>query len=160
MTVILYPTKYIKRTVAELYAYIMKFLMRAREWFMEGWVKHAWHSVSRPVALRYTDLLEEIRVRSEVIERFALLGAYAEQREMHNKLEAERVQLRSIHTEMQHMKEIMLCMYHLIRGRQFSELNDVSISEPGFRGFPRHKPEAHRYTIIPVAPVSQPDTTP
>ncbi|KAK8016591.1 hypothetical protein PG993_014780 [Apiospora rasikravindrae] len=116
LTVILYPTSRLRRSVAELYAYIIKFLVRAREWFQEGWLKHVWHSVSRPVSLQYGDLLEEIKMRSDLVEKLALAGSQAEQRVMHRKMDSRNNTLAGMHAELQQMREMIISLTGMIQG--------------------------------------------
>jgi hypothetical protein len=88
LAVDIYPTRRMKLAVAELYAYIMKFLIRAQKWHQENPIKHAWHSISRPVEIRYNDLLAEIDVRSQLVYDLTIAASQAEQRVMHGKIEA------------------------------------------------------------------------
>jgi hypothetical protein len=104
---VLYPTKRMKCAVAELYAYILRFLIRARGWYGEGRLKHVWHSISRPPELRYSDLMEEIKERSEIVDQLAVSGARAEQREIHRKLDAETSQLSGLREQIRQMREAM-----------------------------------------------------
>ena len=57
----LYPVDAMKRAVSVLYAHILKFLLRAFDWYKEGKIVHAIHSIIKPVALRYDDLLQDLR---------------------------------------------------------------------------------------------------
>ncbi|KAK8849097.1 hypothetical protein PGQ11_015577 [Apiospora arundinis] len=116
LTLILYPTSRLRRSVAELYAYIIRFLIRAREWFQESWLKHAWHSVSRPTSLRYGDLLEEIKLRSDLVDKLALSGSQAEQRMMHLKLDSRNHTLEDMHSELREMREMILSLRNSTQG--------------------------------------------
>jgi hypothetical protein len=54
--------------VEELYAHIIRFLIRAYDWYREGTLRHIVHSITRPADLRYHDLLENIEAGSRNIE--------------------------------------------------------------------------------------------
>ena len=77
-----------KQAVSVLYAQIVKFLLRALEWYEEGKIAHAIHSITKPAALRYDDLLEEIRRGTRGIADLAITSSQAEQRDMHHELRA------------------------------------------------------------------------
>lgn len=73
-----------KAAVEELYALLLRFFIRARDWY-EGPLKHLVHSVTRPVELRYNDLLEQISCASGAIRDIARSGQLVETRTMHDK---------------------------------------------------------------------------
>ena len=77
-----------KQAVSVLYALIIKFLLRALEWYEEGKIAHAIHSITKPAALRYDDLLEDIGRATRRIADLAMTSSQAEQRDMHNELQA------------------------------------------------------------------------
>jgi len=79
-----------KQAVASLYAYIMKFLVRALEWYEEGKVAHAIHSITKPAALRYDDLIKEIQRATHNIAKSAVASSHAEQRDIHHEMRAMR----------------------------------------------------------------------
>ena len=85
---LLYPTRRMKQAVADLYAYILRFLIRAQGWFQESRISHALHSFTRPAELRYADIIEEIEACTRTVDSLASAGAQAEQRDMHLKLQA------------------------------------------------------------------------
>ena len=85
---LLYPTRRMKQAVADLYAYIIRFLIRAQGWYQENKLLHALHSFTRPAELRYADLIEEIEACARTVDSLASAGAQAEQRDMHLKLQA------------------------------------------------------------------------
>lgn len=98
-----------KRAIAELYAYVIKFLIRAHNWFQETKLQHAWHAISRPPEMRYADLIEEIEMRSKTIESLTIAGGQAEQRIMHRKLDAEGERVMTLETEIRHIKTLLIC---------------------------------------------------
>lgn len=80
---ILYPTERMKTAVTDLYAYILRFSIRALDWYNEGMFKHVLHAITRPVELRYSDLLQQISDASGTIYQLAAIGQQAELRDMH-----------------------------------------------------------------------------
>lgn len=100
-----------KRAIAELYAYIMKFLIRAKIWCQENKLKHAWHAFSRPPELRYGDLLRDIELRSKIVSDLSVSGNQAEQRVMHTKIDIENERIIALQNELSDVKAILLCKY-------------------------------------------------
>lgn len=125
LAVVMYPTASMKQAVAELYAYIIKFLIRAKNWHQENWVKHAWHSISRPVELRYSDLLSEIETRSQMVHELTIAGSQAEQRVMHQKIDevAQRGLVRE--SDMAQIKDMLSSKQF---SKQHSERNSLPVS--------------------------------
>lgn len=94
----LYPTKQMWHAVASLYAYIIKFLMRALDWYKESRLLHLVHSITRPAELRYNDLIEEISYSTRRVKDLASASSQAELRDMHtevNELKSHIVELKS-----------------------------------------------------------------
>jgi hypothetical protein len=83
LQLMLYPTTRMREAVAELYAIILRFLVRARDWYEEGRVVHLIHSITRPVELRYLDLIEQISNSSRIIRAITASGQLAEFRDWH-----------------------------------------------------------------------------
>ncbi|KAL9619292.1 MAG: hypothetical protein Q9160_006057 [Pyrenula sp. 1 TL-2023] len=69
--------------VAQLYANIVRFLIRSLDWYQHDKARHAWEALARPAELRYNDLIEEIEACAKEIENLASAGAQAEQRDIH-----------------------------------------------------------------------------
>ena len=82
----LYPTPMMKQTIALLYSYTIKFLVRASAWYETSTMSRAIQSFTRPVALRYADLIEDIRKTTSKVNDLSVAGSQAEQRDMHDKL--------------------------------------------------------------------------
>ncbi|GKT75274.1 hypothetical protein ColTof4_07697 [Colletotrichum tofieldiae] len=97
LATILYPTNRMREAVGTLYASLLRFFIRAREWCSEGSVRHLIHSITRPVELRYRDLLEDITAASREIDQLASSGARVEIREMNSKLNDVISKLDSFH---------------------------------------------------------------
>jgi hypothetical protein len=87
LAVNLYPTERMQTAVAELSAYILRFLVRAHDWYQEGPWKHVIHSITQPSELRYDDILELIARSSAVIQGLAMSGQQVEFRYMHGKVD-------------------------------------------------------------------------
>ena len=88
LTAHLYAGQNMKDAVIKLYAYIVKFFVRALDWYRERPLQHMLHSITRPAEVRYKDLIAEIKNCSRIIDRLARLGQQIEQRAMYRKLEA------------------------------------------------------------------------
>ncbi|KAJ3540138.1 hypothetical protein NM208_g5191 [Fusarium decemcellulare] len=86
LVTILYPTERIRRAVGNLYANLVRFFIRAHQWCNEGTWRHLLHSITRPVELRYRDLLDDIARDSREIDELATAGNRVEIREMNLKL--------------------------------------------------------------------------
>jgi hypothetical protein len=106
---VLYPTKMMKSAVAELYAYIIQFCIRAQDWYQEGKVFHVLHSITRPVELRYADLIEEIERCSRNVDGLAVAGSQAEQRDMHVELQQLIKRQQKSDETLLEMKQLIIC---------------------------------------------------
>jgi hypothetical protein len=82
----LYPTPMMKQSIALLYSYIIKFLLRASAWYETSTIFRTIQSFTRPAALRYDDLIEDIQKTTSKINHLSVAGSQAEQRDMHDKL--------------------------------------------------------------------------
>ena len=80
---VLYPTKQIKQGIAQLYAHLMEFLVKAMKWYREGALKHIVHSITQPVGIRYKEILESIEDCSRNVDKWVIASAQAEMRDMH-----------------------------------------------------------------------------
>jgi hypothetical protein len=83
LALIFYPIDRMRRAVSEIYAIIIKFLIRAKDWLEEGKLMRAVHAVTRPSELRYNDLLEEPDIATQSATSTAIAASQAEQRDMH-----------------------------------------------------------------------------
>ena len=88
LTAKLYASQDMKETVTKLYAHIIRFFLRAHDWYRERPIWHVVHSFTRPAELRYNDLIEKIKDCSRAIDRLAVLGQQIEQRAIHEKVDA------------------------------------------------------------------------
>ncbi|TVY54373.1 hypothetical protein LCER1_G006832 [Lachnellula cervina] len=79
----LYPIPGVRHLISNMYAHILRFLLRSLRWYQESKLSHLIHAITRPVELRFGDLVEEIRVLSSNMDNLALASGHAEQRDMH-----------------------------------------------------------------------------
>ncbi|KAI8631672.1 hypothetical protein F5Y19DRAFT_401907 [Xylariaceae sp. FL1651] len=93
LSLALYPTTLMKRLVSMLYAHIVRFLIRAWKYYEESNFMRAVHTITRPAALRYDDLLRLIRRDEEMVRRHATTSSQAEIRALHNSVLAVSSQI-------------------------------------------------------------------
>ncbi|KAK5998540.1 hypothetical protein PT974_00920 [Cladobotryum mycophilum] len=124
LSLVLYPTERMKRAVAQLYAYILRFLIRAHDWYDEHWAKHLWHSISRPVELRFTGLIGDIESLSTAVDNLAMHGSRAEMREMHQKIAQGNNELAALQMEVRETKELIISLKSFMSGA-FVNTNDL-----------------------------------
>ncbi|CAG8954559.1 hypothetical protein HYFRA_00004476 [Hymenoscyphus fraxineus] len=86
LSTILYPTLRMKRAVAQLYAHIINFLIRAKDWYEESKLRHMINAFARPAKLRYDDIIKEIESCTKEIDQLSTASARAEQRDIHLEL--------------------------------------------------------------------------
>lgn len=84
------------KSVSMLYAHIMRFLVRAWKFYHESKLMHAIHSVTRPAALRYDDLLKSIQRDAESIRGLAMMNSQEEVRSVHNEVRDLRERLETV----------------------------------------------------------------
>jgi hypothetical protein len=97
LATILYPTSRMKQAVAELYAHIIRFFIRAQDWYQQGKLRHAWDSFARPV-----DCTKEV-------DNLATAGARAEQRDIHLELSELTKKQKESETLLLEMRGFMIC---------------------------------------------------
>lgn len=93
LSLALYPTTAIKHSVSLLYAHILRFLVRALRYYEESRIMRVVHTVTRPSALRYDDLIKSIRHDMEKVRKLAAVSGQAEIRALHNSVIALSAQL-------------------------------------------------------------------
>ncbi|PVH76180.1 hypothetical protein DL98DRAFT_641965 [Cadophora sp. DSE1049] len=129
----LYPTERMQSAVAELNAYILRFLVRAHDWYQESPWKHLIHSITQPSELRYDDLLESIVRSTAVVHGLAVSGQQVEFRHMHDKIDEINVKVDSnfvkfnfkldeICTSMGSQYAAMVSTNHRLSDLQFSQI--------------------------------------
>jgi hypothetical protein len=131
---LLYPTDRMKAAIADLYAHILRFLIRARDWYEEGKLHHFIHSITRPAELRYNDLLEQISYSSRNIHELAGSGQQAELRDMHAKINETNAMVERISKTVALNSSALIDTNHRLSDLQFSQimasLLDIPIWEP------------------------------
>lgn len=105
LSMFLYPTELVKKAIAQLYAYIMKFIIHAVRWYKQGKLAHAWTAISKPWELDLSEHVENIGGQARQVEKLAQGAAQAELRDMHVKIwetqqEFQRMSL-SLQTDVQ-----------------------------------------------------------
>ncbi|KAI8955848.1 hypothetical protein F4801DRAFT_177344 [Xylaria longipes] len=107
LSLALYPTPVMKHLVSMLYAHIMRFLIRALKYYEESSLMRMVHSITRPAALRYDDLIRLIRRDEEIVRRHASTSSQAEIRAVHNSILAVSTQLQTEAGQAQAERQIM-----------------------------------------------------
>lgn len=98
------------RNVTMLYAHIMRFLIRAWNFYHESKLMHALHSVTRPAALRYDDLLKSIQKDSETVRRLATMYSQEEVRSVHNDMRDLREKFETVIADRQMDLDALGCL--------------------------------------------------
>lgn len=84
----LYPTDAMKDVVTTLYTWILRFLTRALKWYEDGKIRHALNAIIKPTTLQYDDIMSGIRYACQLMSDRASANSLAEQRDMHEKIQA------------------------------------------------------------------------
>lgn len=92
----LYPTPAMVKSVSILYEHIIRFLIRAWDFYHETKIMHVIHSVTRPAALRYDDLLKSIQRDAESVRRLAMTKSQEEVRSVHKEVRDLRERLEMV----------------------------------------------------------------
>lgn len=79
----LYPIPQVEHLTVSIYAQILKFLLRALNWYRESRLEHAIHAITQPVELRFDDIIYGINRLSRNLTEMALASSHAEQRDIH-----------------------------------------------------------------------------
>jgi hypothetical protein len=69
--------------LAEIYAHMIRFFIRAHDWFTQSSLKRALHSITRPKELRYADILDDIAAATSHFRILSVTASQAEQRDSH-----------------------------------------------------------------------------
>jgi uncharacterized membrane protein len=120
----LYPTQQIYQTVVSIYAYIIRFLLRALGWYKETKIQHAIHAITRPAELRYNDILAKIALLSQHLTETAWAGSHAEQRDMHIAIQQQLMSQQSLQEKVDHLANKVLEMQVSITAER--SLNDCA----------------------------------
>lgn len=109
-----------KEAVTNLYACILRFLIRARGWYEQGRVQRLIHSITRPVELRYRDLLDEIASNSLIVEKLADSGSRAELRDLREEVTKLRKENQNMHHQSVDSHQKIVRMYAMIEKMQLT----------------------------------------
>lgn len=85
----LYPTDKMRDTIVTLNCHIMTFLCRAIDWYKMSSFSRTVQSITRPAALRYDDVIQDITKTMSKVTDLAAASSQAEQRDMHEELQSE-----------------------------------------------------------------------
>jgi len=88
----LYQTDRMNHAVAQLYVKIMCFVQDAVRWYKMGKIKHSISSITRPYALSFKEIVEEIADASRNVDKEASA--------------ASRAEIRGLHMQVLHLSEI------------------------------------------------------
>jgi len=83
----MFPTERMKEAIVDVFVSILRFFIRAKDWYDEGKLWRLVHNFTSPVELRYKDLLAQIAKHSRNIEQIAWSGHLAEFRTVHEKID-------------------------------------------------------------------------
>ncbi|KAK5050929.1 hypothetical protein LTR84_003488 [Exophiala bonariae] len=103
----LYPIPRIKTALSKLYAIVIKFLIRAVNWYSEGKLVHTYHAITRPAALRYDGLIKQIREISDEIYEIATSGSHAALRDMHLKVRSMDKDLKAVRAILSQFQQLV-----------------------------------------------------
>ncbi|KAI0429858.1 hypothetical protein F5Y09DRAFT_309247 [Xylaria sp. FL1042] len=110
----LYTTPQMRKIIVAIYANILKFLLRALSWYQESKLMHVIHAITRPVELRYNDLLGTIASLSRAMTENASASSHAEQRDIHTDITTLVQWKPQMETKldelMAHLLEVKKCM--------------------------------------------------
>ncbi|KAF2792275.1 hypothetical protein K505DRAFT_376150 [Melanomma pulvis-pyrius CBS 109.77] len=125
----LYPTPKMKQTIALLYSYIIKFLLRALDWYETGTLSRTLQSITRPAALRYDDLIHDIQKAIGRVSDLSLAGSQAEQRDMHDKLREVLDQQTKMRAELYRFEDMQRKIENLTRLIQETNARQIRSEE-------------------------------
>ncbi|ETS84851.1 hypothetical protein PFICI_02876 [Pestalotiopsis fici W106-1] len=118
----LYPTERMRTAIAEVNAYILRFLIRAHDWYQEGTWKHILHSVTRPSELRYDDILDAISQKTATIRNLASCGQQGMIYAMRDQLGEVKTRLEQLATAATLQSASMVSMNSKLTDLQFSQI--------------------------------------
>ncbi|MCJ1268458.1 hypothetical protein MMC22_008346 [Lobaria immixta] len=132
LVTVLYPTARMKQAVSELYAHIIRFFIRAHDWYQESKSRHFIHSLTRPVELRYSDVIDEIESSTRAVDTLATAGAQAEQRDVHLKLQELDQRQKDSKTVLLEIRQMMITHQSINSSAHLNtnqRLSDLQVSQ-------------------------------
>lgn len=103
----LYPIPGVRHLISNMYAHILKFLVRSLHWYQESKLSHLVHAITRPVELRFDDLIEKIRLLSSNMTNLALASGHAEQRDMHTEQKKSFNEQKGLQKKVDHLTKLV-----------------------------------------------------
>lgn len=100
-----------KKATARLYSCVIRFLLRAFDWYQKKRVARAWQCFTHPAELQYADLIEDIKKHTKEIDRLATGAAQAEQRDIHIELKELSVTVHEMYKMMQGTSTLRLSWF-------------------------------------------------
>lgn len=97
-----------QRAVEDLYANLLRFFVRAYDWYQEHSFMHIIHSITRPVELRYADIYDAIVESSRNIDQIAVSSSQIELRRVHAKINDMRAKFQVSETMLTDIKAQMI----------------------------------------------------
>lgn len=82
----LYRTPDMRRCVAILYAKVIKFVIKALNWYKESKIQHALHSIYKPYSISFKDIVHEIAECTRRVYELANTVHMAETRDINDKI--------------------------------------------------------------------------
>lgn len=109
----LYPIPRMKEAISSLYANIIHFQIRAFRWLNESKLRHAYHAITRPAALRYDDLIETILEASARVTALSVMSSHAEQRDMHIELRDLKAQVCDVASQVRGAADVLSQLHRI-----------------------------------------------
>lgn len=134
LSLILYPTPAIREAVAQLYAAIVKFALRALRWYQKGKLAHVAAAIASPWALGFEEELAEVSRHARSVQELAQSAARAEMRELRFQVQQGRSDQQQTRLELSHLKRTVEegfrdVTQHFIGGSSRGTDNLASISK-------------------------------
>lgn len=120
----LFPTPHMKDAISRLYAHILKFLLRAVKWYQMSPAGRAFSAIRKPFDLDLKDIVEQVWLCSERIEKIASTASKAELRDVHLKISGIQSNMDDAKVNMSAMQSSMGDM-----GIKIKQLFQIALSQ-------------------------------
>ncbi|KAI1430062.1 hypothetical protein F5Y12DRAFT_709613 [Xylaria sp. FL1777] len=90
------PPRPLREAVANLYAVLRKFLLRALRWYRHGRVMHVLSSIANPWGLEFEQELDDVERQARAVDELAQSASRAELREAHFQIHEIRCELQAM----------------------------------------------------------------
>ncbi|KAI1317767.1 hypothetical protein F5Y16DRAFT_392530 [Xylariaceae sp. FL0255] len=104
---LLHQTPQLAEYTTELYTHIMKFAVRAVEWYQKGRIAHTVAAFTSPFQLKFRDIVDDIYETTRKIDRWALTVSSIEIRQMHKKVIETQKALETAQSERQEVYRLI-----------------------------------------------------